>query len=205
MAGLRDRQRSGRRSRILTTARQLFNRLGYEATTLDEIAAQSELSTVTVLNYFGSKGGLLVAIQTQFDAELNEKIAPIIATPPDDPIIAVFSFFATVFDHALSTMDRHVWKHVWANLFLEAGTEIGRGFAANERGLLEQFIVLLGTIKSRRQLREDTDVRIMGEVLYNLQSVRSMQFMSDTCMSRARLDELMRQDFRLVMKNYLTM
>jgi AcrR family transcriptional regulator len=204
MAGLRDKQRSGRRSRILITARQLFNRLGYEATTLDEIAAQSELSSVTVLNYFGSKGGLLVAIQTQFDAELNERIAPIIASPPDDPIFAVFSFFATVFDHALSTMDRHVWKHVWANLFLEAGTEIGRGFAANERELLEQFIVLLQAIKSRHQLREDTDVRIMGEVLYNLQSVRSMQFMSDTSTSRARLDELMRQDFTLVMKNYLT-
>jgi AcrR family transcriptional regulator len=203
MAGLRAKQRSGRRSLILATARDLFNKLGYEETTLDEIAALSELSPVTVLNYFGSKGGLLVAIQTQFDSELNESIAPIIANPPNDPILAVFSFFATVFDHALRTMDRHVWKHVWANLFLEAGTNLGKGFANNERGLLEQFIVMLDTIKSRHQLHEDIDIRTMGQVLYNLQSVRSMQFMSDASISRAQLDELMRRDFTFVMKNYL--
>jgi hypothetical protein len=43
----------------------------------------------------------------------------------------------------------------------------------------------------------------MGQVLYNLQSVRSMQFMSDASISRTQLDELMRRDFTFVMKNYL--
>jgi AcrR family transcriptional regulator len=203
MAGLRDKQRSGRRLRVITTARRLFNSLGYQEATLEEIAAQSELSTVTVLNYFGSKGGLLVAIQTRFDDELRKGIAPIIADPPADPIEAVDTFFTVVFDHALSTLERHVWKHVWANLFLEAGTELGKGLAQNERELLDDFTILLETLQQRGAIAAQLDMKALGEVLYNLQSIRSMQFMSNPEMSRSQLWEVLLRDFTLVMRPYL--
>jgi AcrR family transcriptional regulator len=204
MAGLRDKQRSGRRLRVITTARRLFNALGYQEATLEEIAAQSELSTVTVLNYFGSKGGLLVAIQTRFDAELRKDIAPIIADPPADPVEAAYSFFTIVFDHALATLERHVWKHVWSNLFLEAGTELGKGLAQNERELLDDFTAMLKTLRGRGAILPDVDVIALGEVLHSLQAIRSMQFMSDQEMSRPRLQELLLRDFTLVMRPYMS-
>jgi AcrR family transcriptional regulator len=203
MAGLRDRQRSSRRLRIMETARRLFNSLGYQETTLEEIASQSELSTVTVLNYFGSKGGLLVAIQTRFDDELRSGIAPVIADPPANPVEAVSEFFTIVFDHALGTLERHVWKHVWANLFLEAGTELGKGLAQNERELLDDFTGLLETLQKRGALAAAVDVKALGEVLYNLQSIRSMQLMSMPEMSRRELNAAMIRDFRLVLQPYL--
>jgi AcrR family transcriptional regulator len=187
LGGLRERQRHGRRSRILAVARELFNAQGYEKTTLDEVAQQVELSPVTVVNYFGSKGALLLAIQTEFDHDLRRKVAPIILNPPMDPVLALNSFFKIVFDHALHTMDRPAWKHIWANLFLEAGTKLGQGFAANERELIEQLVVMLDTIKTRGHLRKDVDVPLLGEILYNLRSIRSMQFMSDQSISRREL------------------
>ncbi len=203
MAGLRDKQRSSRRLRIMMTARRLFNARGYQEATLEEIAAQSELSTVTVLNYFGSKGGLLVAIQTQFDVELRKDIAPIIADPPADPIEAVSSFFTIVFDHALATLERHVWKHVWANLFLEAGTDLGKGLAQNERELLDDFTIMLEALQRRGAIRPEIDIKALGEILHSIQAIRSMQFMSDPAMSRSDLDAVMLRDFTLVMRPYL--
>lgn len=201
--GLRDRQRSKRRRRIMAAARQLFNTSGYEETTLDQIAAKSEISTVTVLKYFGSKGGLLVAIQAQFEQETSDRFAPLIANPPEDPILAVCTFFRFVFENALSTMNRQVWKHMWAILFLEAGTEIGRGLATNERGILEKLILLLEKIQCRKHLRVDVDVRQLGEILYNLEAMRAMQFMSDPSISQDKLDILMRDDFVFVLKGYM--
>jgi len=203
MAGLRDKQMSGRRRRILATARHLFNTRGYQEATLEEIAAQSELSTVTVLNYFGSKGGLLVEIETEYDDQLHKAIAPIIADPPADAIEAVCTFFRIVFDHALGTLERHVWKHVWANLFLEAGNDLGKGLARNELGLLEQFTALLATLKGRGAFNAEIDIQALGEVLFSLQSMRSVQFMSDPTISRPQLEANMRRDFSLVMTPYL--
>lgn len=202
--GLRNRQRQLRRARMLSAARQLFNAQGYERTTLEEVARQVELSPVTVTNYFGSKGGLLLAVQTEFDRELQRKIARIIANPPTDPLRAVDEFFKAVFDHALHTLDRPTWKHIWANLILEAGTKLGQGFAANERDLTEQFVTMLHTIKARGRLREDVDIRLLGEILYNLQSVRSMQFMSDPSISRAQLDKTIQREFAFVLEGHLS-
>lgn len=203
MAGLRDKQRSSRRLRIIETARRLFNSLGYQETTLEEIANQSELSAVTVLNYFGSKGGLLVAIQKRFDDELRSGIAEIAADPPANPIEAVCEFFKIVFDEGLRTLERGVWKHMWSNLFLEAGTELGKGIAQNEQQLLDDFTSLLETLRKRGALAASLDVKALGEVLYNLQSIRSMQFMSNPEMSRRKLREALLRDFTLVLKPYL--
>jgi len=63
MESLRERKRAATRQRISDQATRLFERHGFEAVTLADIAAASDVSVKTVMNYFGAKEDLF------FDAE----------------------------------------------------------------------------------------------------------------------------------------
>jgi AcrR family transcriptional regulator len=59
--GLRERKRRQTRQRIAEAGLSLFHRKGYEATTLDEIAAAAGISRRTFFYYFASKDEVLLA------------------------------------------------------------------------------------------------------------------------------------------------
>jgi AcrR family transcriptional regulator len=54
MAGLRERQKAGRRRDILAAAAKLFRRDGFADTSIEAIAAEAEVAAGTVYNYFDS-------------------------------------------------------------------------------------------------------------------------------------------------------
>jgi AcrR family transcriptional regulator len=56
---LRDRKRARTRQALIDAAAELFDRNGYEQTTVADIAAAAEIGTRTFFSYFGSKEELL--------------------------------------------------------------------------------------------------------------------------------------------------
>jgi AcrR family transcriptional regulator len=58
--GLRERKKVQTKSKIRQVALSLFARHGYESTTMEQIAAQAEVSPSTVYRYFTAKDELLV-------------------------------------------------------------------------------------------------------------------------------------------------
>ncbi len=68
------------RQRILRASRQLFRTKGYEATTIEDVAAQAEISKATLYNYFPSKDSLLLGIAESEIAQvrtlLSERLDP---------------------------------------------------------------------------------------------------------------------------------
>jgi AcrR family transcriptional regulator len=59
---VRTRQAEATRRAVLQAARRLFARSGYQATTIEAIAAQAEVSVPTVYLAYGSKVGILSAL-----------------------------------------------------------------------------------------------------------------------------------------------
>jgi AcrR family transcriptional regulator len=55
MTGLRERKKERTRAQLIDISQRLFREQGYDATTLEQIAAEAELSVATVLTYFESK------------------------------------------------------------------------------------------------------------------------------------------------------
>jgi AcrR family transcriptional regulator len=81
--GLRSRKRRETRGRISSAALALFLEKGFEATTVDEIAAAADVSKRSFFDYFPSKEELISAWQDEFGLSLAEGIA---ARPPGEPM-----------------------------------------------------------------------------------------------------------------------
>lgn len=85
-SGLRERKRRERSRRIAETGLCLVLARGYDATTLDAIAAAAGISRRTFFSYFRSKEDLLLAWQSGIGEDLR---AAIVAERPDRAPLAV--------------------------------------------------------------------------------------------------------------------
>lgn len=83
--GLRERKKAATRAAIQRHALRLFGEQGYEATTIDQIAAAAEVSPATVFRYFPTKEDLVL------NDDYDPLIAAAYAAQPDDlsPVAAL--------------------------------------------------------------------------------------------------------------------
>jgi AcrR family transcriptional regulator len=81
-ASLRQRKRERTRAALIAAALDLFERQGYEATTIDEIAAAADVSPRTFFRYFASKEAVA------FGDDVGPEIIGLIAArPADEPVL----------------------------------------------------------------------------------------------------------------------
>lgn len=71
---LRERKKIETRQRILHTAIQLFQKQGFEQTSIDEIASRASISRGTFFNYFPNKEGVLREIALDELRELGQLV-----------------------------------------------------------------------------------------------------------------------------------
>jgi AcrR family transcriptional regulator len=82
--GLRGRKRAETHARIQSEAMRLFFERGFEATTLDEIAAAADVSRRTLFHYFASKEEIVFSTKADFPALIAEAIG---RRPADEPLL----------------------------------------------------------------------------------------------------------------------
>lgn len=81
MTSLRERKRARTRQTIINAAADLFERRGYEGTTIADIADAAEIGTRTFFSYFAGKEELLFP---ESDARVAAAVAAIEAREPGD-------------------------------------------------------------------------------------------------------------------------
>jgi AcrR family transcriptional regulator len=96
--GLRERKRQQTRERLTRAAMALFLERGFEATTLDDIAAAADVSRRSFFHYFASKEDVVFAWQEESMAAL---IAAVAARPADESML-------TAAENAISAMVRQL-------------------------------------------------------------------------------------------------
>jgi AcrR family transcriptional regulator len=77
-SGLRERKKARTREAIIDAALDLFGRKGFEATTIEDIAAAADVSPRTFFRYFDSKVDLVMA----HNEAHGDKIGPLMAARP---------------------------------------------------------------------------------------------------------------------------
>src|ERR1700741_5476327 len=83
---LRQRKRQHTRQELISAAMRLFERKGYEQTTVAEIAGAAGVSTKPFFNYFASKDEVLFP---HLSGRIDAAVALIEQRGPDDPIAEV--------------------------------------------------------------------------------------------------------------------
>ena len=85
--GLRARKRRQTRQRIAEAGLRLFLQNGFEATTLDAIAAAADISRRTLFHYFDSKEAILLAWESDVEEALRAALAE--SSPDAIPLEAI--------------------------------------------------------------------------------------------------------------------
>ena len=118
--GLRERTRRAVRAELTDVALDLFLRRGFEATTVDEIAAAAGVSRRSLFRYFASKEAII------FDnmQDLGERLAEALAKRPseEDPWVALRRSFEIVTAYNVDDPERTLafWTMVEETASLKA-------------------------------------------------------------------------------------
>ncbi|WP_435036548.1 TetR/AcrR family transcriptional regulator [Pseudomonas neuropathica] len=162
MSGLRERQKEQRRQVIAEAALELFKRNGFAATTLDQIAVQAGVSAPTVVNYFGGKQEILLALLKQPDEQaMRESRANL--DEDSDPLEALCEFEGLMTDYQLQAMPASLWRELAP--FLLTG-ELAEAMSPWNAAVIEETKALLLHFQQAGQVRESIDVDVVA-TLFN--------------------------------------
>jgi AcrR family transcriptional regulator len=203
VAGLRERQKAGRREGILKAAGLLFRRNGFAATSIEQIAEVAELSTGTVYNYFASKGDLLLALVALDGEEVRAAGALHVARPLADPVGAVNALLEGYIDHALVHLDKRLWRHMMGTALTFAETPMGAGYRALDRKLATQVAALCGTLQKRGDIPADIDCQDAGQILFYVCNSLFMDFVADDAVALSAMKRCMFREVRLIFRGLL--
>lgn len=82
--GRREQKRAANRAAILDAARECFQELGYERSTIRDIVGRTDLAAGTFYNYFDDKRDLFASLLGDFMEDLNQRLRQLRATSPDE-------------------------------------------------------------------------------------------------------------------------
>ncbi len=188
MTGKRQTSKENRRRRIINSARDHFLKNGYEATKIEAIAESSDVSAVTIYNYYRTKGGVLLALVSASDEILIEKIETLINQTHNDSLSAIHAFSKTINDHAFTYLDRKIWQHILSTSMLEGDTDFGKAYKLLDAKLIVYLAKFLEILSRKDIYPRDIDYMVAAEVFYNLHNARFQGYICDNDMTPEQRD-----------------
>jgi len=188
--GLRERQKADRLRRILDAASVRFRRLGYDATHIEDIAEEAEVSVGTVYNYFGNKGDVLVAIVSLEVEEILDEGARLIAASTGDVVDAVEALIGLYYDHSLHYLSKEMWRTAMALAIRSPDSPVSRRYTALDARLAGQVCALIESLQARGIVRRDLDAKAVGALLFNNLNMMFIEFAKDEGQDLAQLKTL---------------
>lgn len=178
MTGLRDRKKKEVRHRIVHEAATLFTEKGLDATTMEEIAAASDVSVGTVYNYFGTKSTLLLAGVSEDTDQMVEAGMAVIESPGDDPLAAIKRLTRIYLD-SFSNWDKRLLREVLGAAYQRTGgTELTEELAQMDERLIAQMMVLISHFHDKGALAEGVEVYEATMLIFSVFVLQLFMFMS---------------------------
>lgn len=168
MTGLRDRKKQEVRGRIINAAAGLIAEIGFDDTTMEDVAAAADVSVGTVYNYFGSKGGLLLAGVEDDTDRMIDAGQTVVDDPGPDPVQAVKQLSRVYLDDLVSWDKRLLREVIVAAFERVGGSEVTAGLARQDERLIEQMTVLLSHFDREGQFAPGVEVIDAVMVIFSL-------------------------------------
>jgi AcrR family transcriptional regulator len=199
MTGLRAQNRVDRNLRIIKAATRLFRETGYEATRIEEIAAEADVAIGTIYNYYRNKGDILVAIVAMEVNEVLRAGRSIIARPPMRVEKAVDALFSCYFNHSLVYLTKDMWRQCMATAIQQPNSPFGTTYTALDKALSEQTCELIEALQAQGSVSADVEARSIGELLFNNQNNMFIEFVKDEKMTLTKLKSNIRRQSRFLL------
>ncbi len=164
MSGLRERQKAERRQAISKAAIELFERQGFQNTTIEQIANQAGVSAPTVFKYFGNKQEIILEILHHADqraiTDTRSRIHEI-----DDPVEALCHLERLLTGYALEVMHPSLWRELLPLILFGGNNELPAGYRAMNDALRAEISELLRELQRAGKLRPQLDVELAAFLL----------------------------------------
>ncbi len=189
--GLRERKKLRTRAALVDAALDLFERQGFEATTVDQIAAAVDVSPRTFFRYFATKEDVILAYKQE---QAEQIMTALRARPANEPIMTALRACADTVVAAYDD-DRDDLDRLRRGALLVRRTPALLARALEREAMLERMI----TAEIARRLRADpeTDLRPRLAVAVAIATMRAVgDCWTDDCVTgmpprqlRAMFDE----------------
>ena len=192
--GLRERQKAERRALLLSVARDLFETIGYDATTMAKVADRASVSTPTVFNYFGSKDDLMLAIIWEGHQESRTEIAKMTAPKGITFDEALFEFFDQITMNSLQIAGKRVWRYAEATNIRRPKSEFAEKYSTVDHRLLDELTAYLDESGFADHLKKGCGTDAAARVVFNHWNALFLAFIKDDEMSIAQHRAIVRED-----------
>ncbi len=181
MSGLRERQKEQRRQVIAEAALQLFKRNGFGATTLEQIAHQAGVSSPTVVNYFGGKQEILLALLKAPDEQaMGEARAHL--DERSDPLEALCEFEGLMTRYQLQAMPASLWRELAPFLFTG---ELSQALQPWNAAVIEETQALLMHFQRLGKVRASVDIEVAATVFNQYANMAFIRLATEPTPDRA--------------------
>ena len=181
MTGLRERKKLRTRQAIVAAADELFSRDGFQATTMEDIAAAAEVSVGTLYNYFGTKNALLLAQLATHVEQMMGAGADVVERAPPDLTTAVGALVVVYVDGFLE-VERELLREVFAAGFGPSSELLPELIRLDEL-LADQLGALLGQFAASGDLAPNVEVAEAVLTVYSLLATQLLLYVSVEDMS----------------------
>ncbi len=166
--GLRERKKLERREDILRCSRQLFARDGFDATSIEAIAAAVDVAVGTIYKFFPTKIDMLCAqLREDVEAYLASQPLITIASHPV-PQEGIHCLLAQEL-RAMGSLPKPELARVFAHAFATGqATETGQIYAATNEYLRAAIERLLGAYQQGGALASSIDKQALSGLIYSM-------------------------------------
>lgn len=185
MPGLRERKKRQREKTILEAAEKLFRESGYDSTTMGHIADAANVSTVTVFNYYKTKGELLLALISNENAVLLEKLGRLSKSKRKNIEGLISDFFKVVVEESLRQVDKSLWRHIISTSMLNHESDFSSAYRQLQGEILDLLRVTVAghfASNSKKDVSHK-DLIMFCNVIYSLHYMEFCNFISSDALT----------------------
>jgi AcrR family transcriptional regulator len=164
VSGLRERQKAERRQAISQAAIELFERQGFQNTTIEQIASQAGVSAPTVFKYFGNKQEIILEILHHADQRAITDTRSLIHDF-EDPVDALCHLERLLTGYALEVMHPSLWRELLPLILFGGSNALPAGYRAMNDALRAEISQLLRELQLAGKLRPQLDVELAAFLL----------------------------------------
>nr|WP_225908567.1 TetR/AcrR family transcriptional regulator [Pseudomonas lactucae] len=161
---MRERQKAERRQAISQAAIELFERQGFQNTTIEQIASQAGVSPPTVFKYFGNKQEIILEILHHADQRAITDTRSLIKNI-EDPVEAMCHLERLLTGYALEVMHPNLWRELLPLILFGGSNELPAGYRAMNDALRAEISQLLRELQEAGKLRPQLDVELAAFLL----------------------------------------